>query len=324
MLDIQKFLDTVSCSAWYKKIAEDFAGRFYGKHPDLQEIEDFIAEKNPRSVSAVYSIISMLNQYAKYISDDSLAETISQIDKQAVLQKCSKVFVYVTQEQADKYYRELKYLMSLNGLFYAVLFRVFYEGLFAANNTDLVELRIKDIYEEGVVVSRRYERLMIQCSDFLKEEMARLAEVGEWYHFLRETDTVICRDIIGKYPDSVFKYYNEAQKESFDENLSLSNIRKWKTLTQEIGISSKPRDIFHSGIINRVTAKSQLEGLDISDFLHKNRSHSGSQRISEILIEELQRVGDPSFLDPDKLSNKLYVNKQIFRYKQIFKKYFEP
>lgn len=49
MLDIQKFLDTVSCSAWYKKIAEDFAGRFYGKHPDLQEIEDFIAEKIPEA-----------------------------------------------------------------------------------------------------------------------------------------------------------------------------------------------------------------------------------------------------------------------------------
>ena len=201
-----------------------------------------------------------------------------------------------------RYFSESKYreivksldkdvLFDGNDLYYKTLFMAIYEGMYNKNLAEIKNLRASDIDVNTNIVTLSDDnniKRTLEISDELKNNLLELSKTTVWYKIQGRSKEPIGANIVGDYPDSVFKvlaYNNKDKAKSCKEFY----YRRLKTLSEEfLGYNTTPLQIFISGIMSRVYA--QMNELDVESNDLKNDKNNYTNVAKFFIKKECIRV----------------------------------
>ncbi len=256
------------------------------------ELSNYILSLRPTAEQDIRNICSRLKAYAKWLNDNNklcnnlLLQSIQEIDKkqlweQAKLQIEGK---FLSNEQYRSIISKIRGEEGYNPLYYEVLFRSIYEGIYSDDLSVLKNLRRSDI--NGNVVTLRDDNdntYQLRVSEELVHQLEELSFISTWY---RPNKNGVCEaDMVGIYPDSVFM--SEKRKNNTPKSPRFSYYDKLRDIQENyVGYTLSPKNICISGIVHRLQWLLGKDNISLKQaFLENNRS----ELVRTIVLEELTR-----------------------------------
>lgn len=252
------------------------------------ELEQFILDLKPNSPKTIITITYVLGLYAKWLQEegivenDNLYQMIQSIDKKLLWLK-AKPFAkkkFLSYEQYQRVIHEIGVYEDFNSLYYEVLFKSIYEGIYSDDLSVIKNLKRSDI--DGNIVTLYSDEgysYKLKISEKLSSELKQLADIDVWE---RRNRFGVCQvDMRGAHKDSVFKIEDRktASKTSFKFSY-YARLRKIAKEYLEYGLL--PLQLYVSGIMHRI--KLELEKNDIS--LEEAFAENSRNKMAHLIIEK--------------------------------------
>lgn len=259
----QKFIDSNDSDSTKKSLK--FYFELLDKHyidissetiTTIEQLEKVFVICGINNFNSLISFRSVLKGYAIFINDKVLFNLVRKLDIYKVLKKIkpNMKHTYLSSSEFQDIYNAIgvynEDTFSYNALYYKSLFQSIYEGIYCEDMSVLKNLRASDI--EGNVVTIRDDNgseWKTDISEQLASDLLVLANESIWY---RKNRNGLCNiKTEGLYYDSVFKVEIRAYDSKYSYRSSYY-IRLRKITKEYIGYSVAPKNLFLSGIINRI------------------------------------------------------------------------
>lgn len=252
------------------------------------ELEQFILDLKPNSPKTIITITYVLGLYAKWlqkegiVENDNLYQMIQSIDKKLLWLK-AKPFAkkkFLSYEQYQRVIHEIGVYEDFNSLYYEVLFKSIYEGIYSDDLSVIKNLKRSDI--DGNIVTLHEDSgysYRLKISEKLSSELKQLADIDVWE---RRNRFGVCQvDMRGIHKDSVFKIEDRktASKTSFKFSY-YARLRKIAKEYLEYGLL--PLQLYVSGIMHRI--KLELEKNNIT--LEEAFAENSRNKMAHLIIEK--------------------------------------
>lgn len=271
----------------FKKIDDDI------EHCSLIELEQIILKTRPKSPKDIITICYILGQYAKWlkeqniVDDDSMYQMIQSLDKKMLWEK-AKINAdkkFISYEEFKDVLRMINMKEELNVLYYQLLFRSIYEGIYNDDMSVLKNLRSSDIGDDIVVLHEdNGHNYKLKISSSLASDLKDFTKVDVWE---RNNRYGVCRiETRGVYYDSIFKIENRNKGSNPDGTYKFSYYKKLKKISREyIERTLTPSQLYVSGIMSRIKTELNNNNISLEDaFSEGNRDRISNSIISNELI----------------------------------------
>ena len=258
----------------------------------LSELSDYILSLKPTGEHDISNICSRIKAYTKWLDDNNiysnnpLQQSIQKIDKKHLwkLAKQENEDKYLSYEKYQSIIRRIRVEEGYNPLYYEVLFRSIYEGIYNDDLSVLKNLRRSDIHDDVVVLHDDNGNVhQLRVSEDLAHQLAELSTVDFWY---RPNGTGICEvEMVKAYPDSVFK--SEKRRNSKPKAPRFSYYDRFRTICEKyIGYSISEKSLYISGIVHRLKWLLEKNNISLQESFSSN---CRNQTVRNIIENELIR-----------------------------------
>ena len=257
----------------------------------LMELEQFILNLKPNSPKSIITICYVLGLYAKWLQEQNLVDNnnlyqmVQSLDKKLLWKKAkpNAKKKFISHEQYKQVVHDIGVYEDFNALYYEVLFKCIYEGVYNDDLSVIKNLRSSDINDNIITL---YEdnghSYKIKVSDKLASELKQLANINIWE---RRNRFGICQvDMRGVHSDSVFKIENRstASKDSY----KFTYFAKLRKIAKEyLEYSLLPLQLYTSGIMHRIKVELDKNGIPLEEaFADNSRNRMAHLIISKELL----------------------------------------
>ena len=237
----------------------------------LEQLEKVFVVCGINTLNNIIGFRSVLKSYTVFINDKALFNLVRKLDIYKVLEKIKPNIkhTYISSSEFQDIYNAIgvydENTFSYNALYYKSLFRSIYEGIYCEDMSVLKNLRASDI--DGNSVTMRDDNgseWKVDVSKQLATDLIILANdkdpdknIPVWYRNNRNGQCKI--PIEGLCYDSVFRVETRKYNSKYAYR-SGYYVRLRKISEEYIGYFVPPKNLFLSGIINRI--KEQYEKSD--------------------------------------------------------------
>jgi hypothetical protein len=270
--NVQRFLDSIETPNTLKvanhvlRNVDDINIESYS----LMELEQFILNMNPNSPRAIITICYMLSLYAKWLEDDYLYRTIQSLDKKLLWKKAKPNARkrFISHEEFKQVIHDIAMYEEFNALYYELLFRCVYEGVYSDDMSVVKNLRKSEIGDDIVELHEdNGHSYKLKISSQLAADLKKLADIDIWE---RKNRYGICKvDMDGVYNDSVFK--TEVRKTSSEGAYRHSYYARLRKVSKEyLERGLLPLHLYISGIMHRIKIELNKNGFTLEEAFSEN------------------------------------------------------
>lgn len=256
------------------------------------QIEQLIINMNPNSPKEIITIIYVLSSYAKWlqeqniIKDDNLYQIIQSLDKKLLWKKCkpNAKKKFISYEEYKRVTHEISIYEDFNALYYEVLFKCIYEGIYNDDLSVIKNLRSSDISNSIITLHEdNGHSYKIKVSDKLASELKHLANINVWE---RRNRFGICQvNMRGTHKDSVFKI--EDRSTASNNSYKFTYYAKLRKISKEyLERSLLPLQLYTSGIMHRIKVELDKNNIPLEEAFAQN---SRNKMAHLIISKELMR-----------------------------------
>ena len=272
MNNVERFIESIKSSN-SKKVA-----RFVMRDTEdsienysIMELEQFIIDRRPSNPKAIVTICYILSSYAKWLQEenlaagDSLYQMIQSLDK-SLLWKKSKPNAkrkFISYNQFKETLDEIEKYEEYNTLYFQLIFRCVYEGIYNDDMSVAKNLRSSEIETNTVVLHEdNGHTYKLKITEKLAEDLKKLEQISYWE---RPNRYGVCKvDMRGAYYDSVFKI--ESRNTSSDGTYRHSYYARLRKISKEyIGYSITPLQLYVSGIMHRLNLELNKNNITLEE-----------------------------------------------------------
>ena len=292
--NVQRFLESIETPNTLKvanHVLKNVDGSVNIESYSLMELEQFILDMNPNSPRAIITICYMLSSYAKWleneglVSDNSLYQMLQVIDKK-LLWKKAKPFAkkrFISHEEFKQVIHDIAMYEEFNALYYELLFKCVYEGIYSDDMSVVKNLRKSEIGDDIVELHEdNGHSYKLKISEQLASDLKKLADIDIWE---RKNRYGVCKvDMDGAYHDSVFK--TEVRKTSSEGAYRHSYYARLRKISKEyLERGLLPLHLYISGIMHRIKTELNKNGFTLEEaFSENNRDKMSYLIISKELM----------------------------------------
>ena len=193
------------------------------------DLEQIILNTRPNSPKAIITVCYVIGLYARYLGDERLYQMIQEIDNNILWLKAkpNAAKKFISNSKFNEVYHDIGVYEEFNSLYYQMLFKCLYEGIYNDDMSVIKNLKSSDIHGNTIVLhednGNTYE---IQVSNELADGLRELGYNNIWE---RKNRSGICRiKMTGIYNDSCFKV--ELRGGSDDSSYRYSYYRCFKII----------------------------------------------------------------------------------------------
>lgn len=255
----------------------------------LIQMEQVIIDSQPNSPKSITTIIYVLSSYAKWlqersiIDDDDMLQILQSIDKKLLWKKCAPQAKkkFINNEEYERIIKDIATYEEYNALYFELLFACIYSGIYSEDLSVIKNLRKSDIQDDGMITLKEDNNHVyrIRVSERLAKDLKQLSTINEW---IRPNRFSLCHvNMKGVFPDSVFKV--EHRKTSSENSYRFSYYAKLRKISKEyVGHSLLPLQLYASGIMYRIKAELEKNGLTLEEAFADNSRN----KIAHMIIEK--------------------------------------
>ena len=271
---------------------------------NLMELENFVLSLKPSNQKAIITICYVLRLYAKWLEDEKIVnnnnmyQMVQSLNKDLLWKKAKPHAKkkFISYEQFKNITHEIGVYEEFNTLYYELLFRCIYEGIYSDDLSVIKNLRSSDIGENIVVLHEdNGHTYKLKISQNLAADLKKLAAIDYWERKNRYGAFKV--DIKGVYNDSVFKIEN--RNVDSEGSYKFSYYAKLRKLSKEyVEYNLLPLQLYVSGIMHRI--KIELDNYDITlqdAFLNDIYNRTAHSIISKELVRSNYNVQLNNFRD---------------------------
>ena len=285
--NMQRFMDSVESLNSKKVIKYVFKKIDYVSIEELNSIqlEQLIINTKPKSPKEIITITYVLSSYAKWINDDNLYQMIQSLDKKLLWEKIKPFSKnkFISYEQYKNIIKDIALYEEYNALYYELLFKCIYEGIYNDDLSVIKNLRASDINNNIITLHEdNGHSYKIKVSDRLASELKQLASINVWE---RRNRYGICKvNMRGVYRDSVFKI--EDRNTSSEGSYKFTYYSKLRKIAKEyLEYSLLPLHLYASGIMHRIKIELNKNGIQLEEaFADNSRDKMSHLIISKELV----------------------------------------
>lgn len=223
---------------------------------DNETLENIFLQCNLNSFNSIINFRALLKSYAIFINDKALFNLVRKVDIYKVLEKIkpNMKHSYISSSDFNDIYNAIgaydENTFSYNALYYKTLFWSIYEGIYCEDMSVLKNLRASDI--KGNTVTLHSDDGDEWEIDIPKQLVADVMELSNTFVWYRKNRGGLCEiKIDGLCYDSVFKVEIRTENSKYSYRSSYYT-RLHKISEEYIGYFVSPKNLFFSGIINRI------------------------------------------------------------------------
>ncbi len=278
MGNIQTFIDSIEIPNTKKVVRFVFKDTLTAVESlSFQELEQYVLDQKPNSPKAIITIRYVISLYASWlqqqgnVTGDALHQRAQALNV-ATLWKRAKPTArkkFISNPEYERVLSDICMQEYYNPLYYRVLFRSIYEGIYNDDLSVLKNLRASDIH--GNIVTLREDNdhsYELVISDTLASELLELSCISIWK---RPNRNGVCRiHQKGLYKDTIFKI--EDRKTTAKEgSYQFSYYARLRKISNEyLGYQLLPLQLFVSGIMYRINLKLHENGLSLKQAFSDN------------------------------------------------------
>lgn len=237
----------------------------------LMEIEQFILDLKPSNPKAIVTICYVLNAYAKWLNEqeiasgDSLYQMVQSLDKGLLWKKAkpNAKRKFISYNQFKEVVDEIEKYEEYNTLYFQLIFRCVYEGIYNDDMSVVKNLRSSEIETNTVVLHEdNGHSYRLKITEKLAEDLKKLEKISYWE---RPNRYGVCKvDMRGAYYDSVFKI--ESRNTSSDGTYRHSYYARLRKISKEyIGYGITPLQLYVSGIMHRIDVELNKNNITLEE-----------------------------------------------------------
>ena len=295
---IQRFIDSISNANTKKVVKSVLYNADDIETLSFDELENFIIQLKPNSPKSITTISYVLDLYGRWLQEQNVCSDLSllikNIDKKALWKQIKPTARkrFISYDEYQDIIQDILKYEEYNPLYYSVLFRCIYEGIYSDDMSVLKNLRTHDIMGDELILhedNKHTYRYKIPMS--LSYDLQELSEIDIWQ---RPNRYGICRvKMRGFYPDSIFKV--EDRSTAVDDSYRFCYYAKLRKIANDhIGYTMLPLHIFISGIMYRLKISLLSNGITLEEaFSEKYRIKLAHQ----IIKDELNRCNYTSDIE---------------------------
>lgn len=262
---------------------------------DLDELYAFILDLAPKSERHIKTICNRVKAYAKWLDENNivcnnpLLIAVQNVNKNLLWEQAKSTAEgkFISFEQYQSIIRRIRVEEGYNPLYYEVLFRSIYEGIYNDDLSVLKNLRRSDI--NGNIITLRDDKgntYQLKVSEELARQLEQLSTINIWY---RPNRNGICEiDMTGIYPDSIFM--SEKRNNRTQKSLRFSYYNKLRDIQDNyVGYALSPLNLCISGLVHRIKYLLDKNNLSINEAFADN---ARSEIVHTIVSNELIRCNE--------------------------------
>ena len=287
----EKFMETLE-SPNTKKVAKSLSaiGEYDYTRCTIKSLENVVLEMKPNSLKSIMTICYMMLLYAKYLNNDSMCQSIQNIDKTELWERAkpnaSKKFI--SNIDFEETHHDIGMFEELNGFYAQTLFKAVYEGIYCNDISVIKNLRGSDIHGNIVTLHNddgfSYD---LEISEGLANDLKELSKINECE--LRNRYKIYTVPTTGLYEDSCFKILirNKFVDCSDAESYRFAYYRVLRKIAKEyLEYNLLPLQLFISGITYRIRLNLENNNITLEDaFSAQNRN----KIVHDVIANELKR-----------------------------------
>ena len=271
--------------------------RYVFKRIDMDNIESYgviqmeqlILNAKPNSAKEITTIVYILAAYLKWlyknniIDNDDAYQIVQSLNKRLLWEKAKPHArkKFISSEQYNQITKDIATYEEYNALYFELIFRCIYSGIYSDDLSVLKNLRRSDIREDGVVTLREDNSHVykIKISERLANDLIELSKIDKW---VRPNRFGLCHvNMVGAYSDSVFKV--ESRSSNSDDKYKFSYYSKLRKIAKEyVGYPLLPLQLYVSGVMHRI--KVELDKNNIS--LEEAFSENSRNKMAHLIIQK--------------------------------------
>lgn len=264
------------------------------------ELSIYILSLRPKAKHDISNICSRIKSYAKWLDEralvknNTLLQSVQTISKEELWEqaKLDAEAKFISHAEYRSVISSIQMSEEYNPLYYEVLFRSIYEGIYSDDLSALENLRKCDI--EGNVVSICEENgkpHRMKVSDTLARQLQELSAINMW---IRPNLHGICEvGMSGLFTDSVFK--EEGRQDRIPQALRYSYYKKLREIREKyIGHTLSPKNLYISGVMHRIKKLLEMNDISLQQAFSDN---SQIDSVRTIIANELMRCNGVMQLD---------------------------
>lgn len=291
MTYLEKFIESIEVPNTLKVVKYVFPDTNINiEKYDIYDLESFILKSSPNSPKTITTICYVLGLYGRWLQEQNIETDLyniaARIDKKALWKKVKKSAPkkFISYEKYLEIINDISRYEEFNSLYFCVLLRAVYEGVYSNSMNVLKNLRISDISNNEISLNEDDgTSYTIEVSEDLIRDLKILANIDKWE---RRNRYGICRvNMRGVHSDSIFKIENRTTAADDAHKFAIySRLRKISN--EYLGYTLSPYQIYISGIMNRIKINLEKEGIQLDEaFSHNNRNRVAHN----IVVNELER-----------------------------------
>lgn len=254
----------------------------------IMEMEQFILDLKPSSPKSIITICYVLGLYAKWLQeckivpDDTMYQMIQSLDKKLLWTKAKPRAKkkFISNEQFEKVIHDISLYEEHNALYYELLFKSIYNGIYSDDLSVIKNLRKSDIDNSIVMLHEdNGHSYKLKIPEKLSEDLIKLADINTWE---RKNRFGVCQvNMRGVHKDSIFKI--EDRNTSSEGSYRFSYYARLRKIAKEyVEHSLLPLQLYVSGIMYRI--KIELTKNDIS--LEEAFAENSRNKMAHLIISK--------------------------------------
>lgn len=249
------------------------------------ELGTYILSLRPKNKQEISNMCSRINAYAKWlvknslVKNDSLSLNVLSIDKEELWEraKLDAEVMLISHTKYESIIRKIQTAEEYNPLYFEVLFRSIYEGIFIEGLSVLENLQNSDI--DGNVVSLRDNSgntFRLRVSTTLARQLQELSAINIWVSPI--SNSIRKTTMRGLDHNSVFKC--EERLEATPKNLSATYHTKFRHIRDKyICQPLSMRNLYISGIVHRIKKLLEMNHLSLNEAFSDNHQNDIARTI---------------------------------------------
>lgn len=254
----------------------------------LEQLENIFVQLGFNSFNSIIGFRSLLKSYSIFINDKPLFNLIRKIDIYRILEKIqgNMKHTYLSQSEFQDVYNSIgaydEDTFYYNSVYYKSLFWAVYIGIFNDGLSVLKNLRASDV--DGNIITLRDDdgkEWKLDVPEQLVLDFITLVNDSVWY---RKNRSGLCKiHTEGIFYDSIFKVDIRSPNSKYSYSSTYYTMLR-KIAVEYLGYTLAPKNLFMSGIINRIKEQYGkadelfVEGIKTSDSILVDIYNQEAQR----------------------------------------------
>lgn len=266
---------------------------------DAQDLAQIVIDSKPSSLQDVSSATLAIKEYIRWLGEQNktIPRSLNQIEflnKQMIynasIEKNGVEKKYISKSDLDSAIDKI-YNSEVNYEYCVALVMAIYEGIYSDDMDVIRNLKRSDVGDGYVVLTNDDGyRWRFDVSEELTELLVKVSRITEFYIRTPRDDYRPEKEFVGwdGSEDACFKVPSRTVVADRKKSSAQSYRFRIRKMDEYFGRHIKPKDIYISGIVNRINDKLAEHGITLNEAF----AFRGMNRIAiNIIKEELKRSG---------------------------------